>query len=74
MNGIFAEDLGWRDTKRQEKKESFQICAQRALRGLQNYHSFGFTLDDLSVVYVNERATDEEKRIQILNSRVEILI
>ena len=46
--------------------DSFQICAQRALRGLQKYHSCGFTVDDLSVVYVRERANDETKRIQIV--------
>ena len=40
-NGMFAEDWGWRDQKGQEKKDSFQICAQQPLRGLQKYNCFG---------------------------------
>ena len=58
--------------KRQEKTDSFQMCAQRPLRGLQKYHCFGFTVEDLSIVYVKERANGEEKRIQLLKRNVHI--
>jgi len=48
------------------------MCAQRPLRGLQKYHCFGFTVEDLSIVYVKERANGEEKRIQLLKRNVHI--
>ena len=52
-----------RPEKAREKGLVSDFQTQRALRGLQKYHTFGFTVDDLSVVYVKKRANGEEKRM-----------
>jgi len=38
--------------QRPERAREKEPVAQRALIGLQKYHSFGFIFDDLNVVYV----------------------
>ena len=61
-----------RPEKAREKGLVSDFQTQRALRGLQKYHTFGFTVDDLSVVYVKKRANGEEKRMQVLKRNVHI--